>query len=1077
MLFENSDGSYSLWSMTSSWAYQSNIIIGAGDTSAINAALVKFGLADPAPTLIPISSDTSGVQLQEDADGNYYAGSLPIKWSDGTQLSANQIAGYSLVGVETVGGINYAALRSNSTKELRLWTLDSDWKRTSLEVIANSTSEYLSAESSLNLDANSDGFYGRPFELTGVDSDSTGIRLNFDNSGRIYAGGLPIKDSQDLHLSLSEYLGYSFVGAEQVGDTNYLAVRLDATNELRLWTMSRNWEKLSSDTFTDGSAEFLAQELSLQLDINRDGVRDGTTAQGTLVETDTYGVRLREGLDNKLYAGNQAIKDDNGQLISKDQYQGFTFVGAETIDEINYVALRYEATSQLRLWEMTNDWQKSNVSFVNNFSVEMFDFESALGLDINADGSRGVTRSNLLLDDSGVRLQVDSLGRLYANSFAIFNSDGQQVTEDEYQGFTFVGAEEVGGINYVAVRYDATMELRLWSMSGSWRKESVSAIGKNSAAYLNFESSLALDLNDDGIRDGTISVSAPLSTDSYGVRLLKDGGSNLFVGSNPVLDESGLRVQSGSYGGFTFIGAETYNGTNYIAIRQDATQELRLWTMSSDWQKQSVSRAGKGSSAFKSYEKSLMLDIDEDGFLDGNSLKSTFLATDTTGIKLNYDASGKLFADSQVVRDSDGRQIKFDDFTGFTFIGAEKVGDTNFLAVRQDSTNELRLWEMSKRWRKLGVSSFADGTSDFFSKEQTLSLDINGDGTKDGTASDKPLVESDSYGVRLTQDDQSRIYAGNTPILDSAGSHLTINAYPGFSILAVETYDETNFVAVRYDANQELRLWTMNENWQKIDVLASSDGTLDYYANEELLGCDLNTDGVVGMPFENILTDTSGVRLRQDAIGRLYANDDPISTETGFHISVSTFTGFTVIGAETVGSTNYVAVRHDITSQLRLWEMDSDWQKATVTSIDDGTTQFTEQEAALKLDIDGDGTRDGSIAPGSLVPTDTYGERLIVDNGGKLFVGSIPLKDSDGSQVSNDSFLGFTIVGAERSGEENYVAVRQDSTNELRLWKMSLDWQKESVSGYDSATEQYYGWEENLRLDINQDGKIGNQAD
>ncbi len=706
----------------------------------------------------------------------------------------------------------------------------------------------------------------------------------------------------------------------------------------------------------------------------------------------------------------------------------------------------------------------------------MFNFESSLGLDINADGSRGATRTNLLLDDSGVRLQVDSLGRLYADSFAILDSNGQHVTEDEYQGFTFVGAEEIGGINYVAVRYDATMELRLWTMSGNWRKEGASVINKNSADYLNFESSLTLDLNDDGIRDGSISSSTPLSTDSFGVRLLKDDGGNLFVGSNPVLDESGLQVQNNSYDGFTFIGAETYNAINYIAVRQDATQELRLWTMSSDWQKQSIKRAGKGSSTFKSYEKSLMLDIDEDGLLDGTSLKSTFLATDTSGIKLNYDTSGRLYADSRVIRDSDGRQVKFDDFTGFTFIGAEKVDGTNFVAVRQDSTNELRLWEMSKRWRKLGVSNFADNTNDFLSKEQLLSLDIDGDGSRDGTNSDKLLVESDSYGVRLTQDEQSRIYAGNTPILDSAGNHLTTNAYPGFSIVAVETYDETNFVAVRYDANQELRLWTMNENWQKIDALATSNGTLDYYENEELLGCDLNTDGVVGMPFENILTDTSGVRLRKDATGRLYANDDPISTETGFHISVSTFTGFTIIGAETVGSTNYVAVRYDITSQLRLWEMDSDWQKAAVTQIDDGTTQFAEQEAALRLDVDGDGTRDGSIAPGSVVPTDNYGERLIVDNGGKLFVGSIPLKDSDGSQVSTDSFNGFTIVGAERSGEENYVAVRQDSTNELRLWKMSLDWQKESATKYDSATEQYYGWEENLLLDIDDDGKIGNPA-
>ena len=43
VLFAKTDGIYSLWSMTSSWAYQSNTLINANDTSAINAVLVKFG--------------------------------------------------------------------------------------------------------------------------------------------------------------------------------------------------------------------------------------------------------------------------------------------------------------------------------------------------------------------------------------------------------------------------------------------------------------------------------------------------------------------------------------------------------------------------------------------------------------------------------------------------------------------------------------------------------------------------------------------------------------------------------------------------------------------------------------------------------------------------------------------------------------------------------------------------------------------------------------------------------------------------------------------------------------------------
>ncbi|MDC0373267.1 peptidylprolyl isomerase [bacterium] len=105
MLFEKIDGSYSLWSMNSSWAYQSNIIVGAGDTSAINAALVKFGLADPAPTLTAIEAVGNTV-LNQDQDGNFYADNSAITFlsnSETVQLNAAIYNPLEVIAVDDFG--------------------------------------------------------------------------------------------------------------------------------------------------------------------------------------------------------------------------------------------------------------------------------------------------------------------------------------------------------------------------------------------------------------------------------------------------------------------------------------------------------------------------------------------------------------------------------------------------------------------------------------------------------------------------------------------------------------------------------------------------------------------------------------------------------------------------------------------------------------------------------------------------------------------------------------------------------------------------------------------------------------
>ena len=164
MLFENSDGSYSLWSMTSSWAYQSNIIIGAGDTSAINAALVKFGLAEPAPTLTAIESSGT-VVLQSDSSGKAYAGTTPIRDQNGNHIAITEYAGFEIIAADidtSYSDTNTVMLRRQSDGWMILWRMDVSWGRNLADssTFYDGDSRYYDAETIFGVDANGDATVG-----------------------------------------------------------------------------------------------------------------------------------------------------------------------------------------------------------------------------------------------------------------------------------------------------------------------------------------------------------------------------------------------------------------------------------------------------------------------------------------------------------------------------------------------------------------------------------------------------------------------------------------------------------------------------------------------------------------------------------------------------------------------------------------------------------------------------------------------------------------------------------------------------------------------------------------------------
>ncbi len=269
VLFAKTDGIYSLWSMTSSWAFQSNTIINANDTSAINAALVKFGLADPAPTLFAIE-EVGNTVLNKDQDGKLYAGDQPLYYGT-TQLTETYFAAYTPVAVEDFGDGDKRFVLKHSTGSLLTFTMSATWTRTgNLPWIeTDDPTAFNTAEREYGVDFDDDGNTGlifTPIETAG----STALRR--DQSGRLYAGSQPIYLSGTTQLTETYFAAYTPVAVEDFGDGDKRFVLKHSTGSLLTFTMSSTWTRTGNLPWieVDDSAAFNTAEVEYGLDFDGD---------------------------------------------------------------------------------------------------------------------------------------------------------------------------------------------------------------------------------------------------------------------------------------------------------------------------------------------------------------------------------------------------------------------------------------------------------------------------------------------------------------------------------------------------------------------------------------------------------------------------------------------------------------------------------------------------------------------------------------------------------------------------------------------------------------------------------------
>ena len=665
------------------------------------------GTAEPPDDLTTIES-LGSVTLGYDSSNVLYAGGAQLTISS-TPITTTRWSNTAYLGAETVNDINYVLTERPSTGAYEIWEMTTDWawRKTNkdLSVFGDGISAFETAFG-VNLTSPEP-----PDDLTTIESLGS-VTLGYDSSNVLYAGGAQLT-ILSTPITTTRWSNTAYIGAETVNDINYVLTERPSTGAYEIWEMTTDWawRKTNKDlsVFGDGISAF---ETAFGADLT------GTAEPpDDLTTIESLGsVTLGYDSSNVLYAGGAQLTISSTP-ITTTRWSNTAYLGAETVNDINYVLTERPSTGAYEIWEMTTDWawRKTNKD-LSVFGDGISAFETAFGVNLTSpEPPDDLTTIESL---GSVTLGYDSSNVLYAGG-AQLTILSTPITTTRWSNTAYIGAETVNDINYVLTERPSTGAYEIWEMTTdwAWRKtnKDLSVFGDGISA---FETAFGADLT------GTAEPPDDLTTiESLGSVTLGYDSSNVLYAGGAQLTISSTPITTTRWSNTAYLGAETVNDINYVLTERPSTGAYEIWEMTTDWAwrktNKDLSVFGDGISAFETaFGVNLTSPEPPDDLTTIESLGS---------VTLGYDSSNVLYASGYQLTIL-STPITTTRWSNIAYIGAETVNDINYVLTERPSTGAYEIWEMTTdwAWRKTNkdLSVFGDGISAF---EPAFQIDLDGD--------------------------------------------------------------------------------------------------------------------------------------------------------------------------------------------------------------------------------------------------------------------------------------------------------------------------------------------------------------
>ena len=456
-----------------------------------------------------------------------------------------------------------------------------------------------------------------------------------------------------------------------------------------------------------------------------------------------------------------------GNQISNGFFNGFSILGAESFQGINYFALENNNSGDLKIYSADNEWNLKNTSFIDFGSINYYEAEDNFQQDFDGDGLAGFDFSDPFEEYGDIFLIKDQLNNIFAYKGKVENSfknpifyKGQQLNDIDtelpnsqiFENFEIIGAEEINEENFLALESIFTGDLAIWKLNNNWEYISYDKVNYETKNYYLHEANFGQDFNNDLAIGFTYT---DVETEGNVDLLLNDQFNEAYVTttleSNPNIFSisSGFNQQAITYKGQnvkesdefaifgeSLIAAETIDFENKVAWEKN-NNDLTIWTMNKDWEFESSTNIEYQSFEYFQYETDFNIDLDNDGVKGVTKTtiendKFVNLLLDNTGL-VTIQPNGSIQIDGsneEIIPLYNFEALNTNDFNDLTIIAADtnlyknKIVNQIVWAEKEgEEIINLELWEMDSNWNYVSSETIAkqiDGEDTVSYKNQEL---------------------------------------------------------------------------------------------------------------------------------------------------------------------------------------------------------------------------------------------------------------------------------------------------------------------------------------------------------------------
>ena len=679
-----------------------------------------------------------------------------------------------------------------------------------------------------------------------------------------------------------------------------------------------------------------------------------------------------------------------------------------------------------------------------------------------------------------------------------------------------VGAESFKGANHLGLWNENSMKLRVLGFTDGWK---MNRKNKNYRAsrqnYFEIEKLFDQDFDD----NGSIGREPPIYTVVEGigsVELVKDQYRYLYAdpasNGTPVnisrKNGKWLKASKRKTPKWSLIGAETVDSQNYLLWEQTASQSIRSWTCDSDWKQIKASQLFKpGTDGFLQLEDLFKQDVDEDGHI--GPIKPTFSTIESLGnTALIQDEAQKAYAEYRheggkiPIMSAAGQQLNIgSDASELELVGAERVDGFNKVVWLNHQLDGIKSGIFNQRWELQSEGQIVfDDDAEFHELEVEFQQDFNLDAHIGERPKQYTLIED--HGLFSLFKDQSNFAyvsgksaSNKYDVRDISDEPINVgSAASDLQVIAAESYESENHLAVKENLTGAIKTWTLDSEWDWDDLSESEPvyaGSKAFNALEILFDQDFDVDGHVGGPpkvYTNIESDGS-ITLMHDQSNYGYiklASDGAIHTITdrdGADVNVGSAAATkAMIAAETFDSKNHVVWKTNADSSIDLWTLDANWRELTSeNSIAAGNARYHELEKKFDTDFDADGFV--GEQPKVYTSIESIGNTtLLHDQSNFAYVRAsaadttpISINLANGEQVDAGSSASvLQMLAAETINSTNKIVWRDNQNKQLKTWTLDASWNVQSETAFAApGSDSFNAIEEEFQEDFDQNGIIG----